>query len=88
MVASCSRIFDVCSFAVNLDFLLRAHATGQVAGADYLLKTLNQTLSMMAAGGIYDHVGGVRFTSFFLLSKDVLWCVLLFVASESRLKQC
>ncbi len=54
--------------AMTLDFLLRAHARN---GSDETLRIVTTSLDAMAAGGIYDHVGG----GFHRYSVDATWLV-------------
>jgi hypothetical protein len=54
--------------AMGLSFLLRSHRR---SGAPHTLAMVTKTLDMMAAGGIYDHIGG----GFARYSTDVRWLV-------------
>ena len=53
--------------SMTLDFLLRAHLRGE----EEALAMVTTTLDAMAAGGIYDHVGG----GFARYSTDAFWLV-------------
>jgi uncharacterized protein YyaL (SSP411 family) len=53
---------------MSLDLLLRAHAR---TGRDDALRAVNTSLDAMAAGGIYDHLGG----GFARYSVDAVWLV-------------
>jgi hypothetical protein len=54
--------------SMTLDFLIRAHLRGDAPDA---LTMVTTTLDAMAAGGIYDHVGG----GFARYSTDAVWLV-------------
>jgi uncharacterized protein YyaL (SSP411 family) len=54
--------------SMTLDFLLRCHVRGDSPDALHMVTT---TLDAMAAGGIYDHVGG----GFARYSTDTVWLV-------------
>ncbi|OQW33572.1 MAG: hypothetical protein A4E19_04090 [Nitrospira sp. SG-bin1] len=54
--------------AMGLSFLLRSHRRSRNA---HTLKMVTTTLDMMAAGGIYDHIGG----GFARYSTDARWLV-------------
>jgi uncharacterized protein YyaL (SSP411 family) len=56
---------------MNLEYLLRQAARATGADADAILAPVRQTLDVMAAGGIYDQIGG----GFHRYATDAIWLV-------------
>jgi uncharacterized protein len=56
---------------MNLDYLLRQASRARGTEADTILAPVRQTLDVMAAGGIYDQIGG----GFHRYATDAVWLV-------------
>ncbi len=56
---------------MNLEYLLRQASRATGAEADAILAPVRQTLDIMAAGGIYDQIGG----GFHRYATDAIWLV-------------